>query len=123
MCPLRVRVRSKRDRMNTASCVHESADVVRQMVLAFRPERGIKGALSNIADQSGVSFWKVRKLWNPNLQKYGFALEADEHRSLKAAWFAHLDEQEAHIRARLEHIRELREQRMGRGESQHEIVV
>lgn len=121
MCPITVRTRTKTNRMNTATCVHESTDIVRQMVLAFRPERGIKGALNTICDKSGVSFWKVRKLWNPNLQKYGFTLEADEHRSIKELWFVHLTEEENKIRARLENIRRLREQRTGGEESQHGI--
>lgn len=131
MCPINDRLRSKRVRVSTATCIDESADAVRQMVLTFRPVRGVAGALDDIRKATqehddrgeGVSFWKLRKLWNTNLQKYGFSLEADEHRSLKAAWFAHLDKQEAEIRARLDHIRRMREQRTGRWESQHEINV
>lgn len=123
MHPIRVSARTKADRMNTATCVDESENYVRQMVFAFRPERGIKGALDAICSKSGVSYWKVRKLWNPNLQKYGFTLEADEHRSIKELWFAYLTEQETQCRARLDEIRRLREQRQMGRETQHEISL
>jgi hypothetical protein len=115
----------------TATCVDQSADVVRQMVQAFRPERGVQGALEFIRkatidhDQKkqGVSFWKLHKLWNTNLQKYGFTLEADEHRTLQAAWFEYLDKQEDQIRARLDQIHQLRKQRAMGGEPQNELAV
>ena len=91
------------------------------MVYDFRPERGITGALGRIAQLSGVSYWKLRKLWNPNLQRYGFTLEADEHEQIEIAWLRHMDEQQEQILARLERNRRLRERHTGPGETQYEI--
>lgn len=122
MCPNAVRPRTKSVRMSTASpCVDRSALAVKEMVFDFRPQRGITGALDRIAQLSGVSYWKLRKLWNPNLQRYGFTLEADEHEQIQQAWMKHLEEQQTQILARLENIRRLRDLRSGQGESQHEI--
>ena len=121
MCPIKVRPRTKAVRVSTASCVFRSEKAVREMVFSFRLERGITGALGRIAELSGVSYWKLRKLWNPNLQRYGFTLEADEHEAIQTTLLKHLDEQEGSILARLENIRRLRELRTGEGESQYEI--
>lgn len=111
MCPIRVRGRTKAVRVNTASCVDQSTNIVQQMVRAFRPLRGIKGALDEIADKTGVSYWKLRKLWNPSLRQYGFTLEADEHSRILAAWSDHQDAEEAVLVQRLDSIRRSRAER------------
>lgn len=108
MCPIRVRIRTKAVRVNTAvPCADEASHYVSQMVLGLRPQRGILGALGDIAGDTGISFWKLRKLWNPSLQRHGFTWEADEHRSLKQTyqqWF--LDQRDYHKQqlARIEQL-------------------
>jgi len=114
MCPIRVRRRTKAVQVNTAvPCADHAAHLVKQIVLDLKPMRGIKGALDEIADVSGVSFWKLRKLWNPSLQRHGFTWEADEHRDLRVAHIKFMAEQRALLQARLEEIDRLREERQG----------
>src|SRR3990167_9761339 len=98
MCPFAVRKRTKAVQLSTAApCADQAGEWVRQIVLDLRPMRGIKGALDDICDETaaiarrltgeddadGISFWKLKKLWNPSLRRHGLAWKADEHHWLR----------------------------------------
>lgn len=105
------------------SCITEAQGAVREVVEDLRGQFGIKKSLDLLATASGVSFWKIRKLWNPELQKHGFALGADEMRGLQAAYANHVQQIESSLVARLAEVRRLRSTRLHYGEDQLELTL
>lgn len=103
------RFRSRTDavHMNAAAVQHQCAGYVRQMALPLIPERRIKGALSVVSRDTGLTYSKVRKIY------YGLTdhILAFEWRSIVAAYQRHVIQQERRLEAELQTLRALRDER------------
>lgn len=78
-----------------------------QLVLELKPERGVKGALAEIASEAGLPYSKVRRIFY-RLTQTILAFERDR---LDAAITKISLKQEARIEQRLNSIRALRDER------------
>lgn len=82
----------------------ECHGMVRQMALPLIPERRVKGALSALSRDSGVSYSKLRKMY----YRLTDHILAVEWRSITAAYERYVEKQERALETELEQLRELR---------------
>lgn len=100
------RRRHNEDRRVTPAAVlaDECHGMVRQMALPLIPERRVKGALSVVSRDTGVSYSKLRKIYC-RLTDHILAVEL---RSIAATYRKYVESQERALERELEELRELR---------------
>lgn len=89
---------------SAAAVQYECQTYVRQMTMPFIRERRVKGALSIVSRDSGVSYSKLRKIY------YGLTdhILAFEFRSIAEAYKRHVIQHETRLTEELETLRALK---------------
>lgn len=99
------RFRTKAVRVSPAAVLaDECHGMVRQMALPLIPERRVKGAISVLSRDSGVSYSKLRKIYY-HLTDH---ILATEWRSITATYQRYIEAQERKLEQELTELRELR---------------
>lgn len=101
------RSRTEEVQVNAATVQFECHTYVKQMALPLIAERRVKGALSMVSRDTGLSYSKVRKIY------YGLTdhILAFEWRNIAEAYKRHVENQERKLEAELATLRALREAR------------
>lgn len=106
------RERQKTQHMNAVSITMDAQRMLYQLALPVDPKDTIKARRERAIRRAGLSPAKGMRLWYAQ----ACSLLATEYFQIKAAYKAHIENQEARLAKELEHLRELQAR-----EQQHEL--